>query len=92
MREADIQGIYRHRGRKQAVSGPATENDLVHRGFDIDAPGIPITALNSHLGHSVVDRAMLAFDETGPSEPSRSPPPAETRGHTGVGSMGVSCP
>ena len=40
MREAGIQGIYRRRGRKQTVSGPATEDDLVHRGFDADAPDV----------------------------------------------------
>lgn len=37
MREAGIQGIYRRRGRKNLVNA-ATEDDLVHRGFTVDAP------------------------------------------------------
>lgn len=37
MREAGIQGIYRRKGRKNLVNA-ATESDLVHRGFTVDAP------------------------------------------------------
>ena len=37
MREAGLQGIYRRRGRKNLVNA-ATEEDLVHRAFTVDAP------------------------------------------------------
>jgi len=49
MREAGIQGIYRRRGRKRAPGGPATEDDLVHRGFDVDAPDVLwVTDITEH--------------------------------------------
>jgi putative transposase len=37
MREAGIQGLYRRRTRRGST-GPATEDDLVHRQFAVDAP------------------------------------------------------
>lgn len=37
MREAGIQGLYRHRTRR-GPTGPATEDDLVHRRFGVSAP------------------------------------------------------
>lgn len=37
MRTAGIQGIYRRKGRKNLVNA-ATEDDLVHRAFTVDAP------------------------------------------------------
>ena len=37
MREAGIQGIYRRRGRRNLVN-EATEEDLVKRAFDVQAP------------------------------------------------------
>ena len=37
MRQAGIQGIYRHRGRRNLVNA-ATEEDLVRRRFDVEAP------------------------------------------------------
>lgn len=37
MREAGVQGLYRRRTRR-GPGGPATEDDLVHRRFDVDAP------------------------------------------------------
>jgi putative transposase len=37
MREAGIQGLYRRRNRRGST-GPATEDDLVHRQFAVDAP------------------------------------------------------
>ena len=49
MREAGIQGIYRRRGRKHASGGAATEDDLVHRGFDADAPDVLwVTDITEH--------------------------------------------
>jgi putative transposase len=37
MREAGIQGLYRRRNHRGST-GPATEDDLVHRQFAVDAP------------------------------------------------------
>ena len=37
MREAGIQGLYRRRTRRGST-GPATEDDLVHRQFAVDTP------------------------------------------------------
>lgn len=37
MRQAGIQGLYRRRNRR-GPTGPATEDDLVHRQFAVDAP------------------------------------------------------
>jgi putative transposase len=37
MREAGIQGLYRRRTRR-GPTGPATEDDLVHRQFTVDGP------------------------------------------------------
>lgn len=37
MREAGVQGLYR-RPTRRGPGGPATEDDLVHRRFDVDAP------------------------------------------------------
>ncbi|MGH3828371.1 MAG: IS3 family transposase [Pseudonocardiaceae bacterium] len=37
MREAGPQGLYRRRSRR-GPTGPATEDDLVHRQFTVDAP------------------------------------------------------
>jgi putative transposase len=37
MREAGIRGLYRRRTRRGSI-GPATEDDLVHRQFAVDAP------------------------------------------------------
>ncbi|WP_344247597.1 IS3 family transposase [Actinocorallia libanotica] len=49
MREAGLQGIYRRRGRKRAPGGAATEDDLVHRGFDADAPDVLwVTDITEH--------------------------------------------
>ncbi|MFI6744550.1 IS3 family transposase [Nonomuraea sp. NPDC050451] len=37
MREAGLQGVYRRKGRRNLVN-QATEEDLVQRGFDVEAP------------------------------------------------------
>lgn len=37
MREAELQGLYRRRAR-HGPTGPATEDDLVHRQFTVEAP------------------------------------------------------
>ena len=37
MREAGVQGLYRRRTRR-GPTGPATEDDLVHRQFTVTAP------------------------------------------------------
>lgn len=43
MREVDARGTYRRRGRKQAVSGPAAKDGLVHRSFGGDGPCLVVT-------------------------------------------------
>jgi putative transposase len=40
MREAGLQGVYRRRYHRDPAR-PATEDDLVHRQFTVDAPNRP---------------------------------------------------
>ena len=48
MREAGIQGIYRRRGRRNLVN-EATEEDLVERAFDVQAPDLLwVTDITEH--------------------------------------------
>ncbi|TDC57544.1 IS3 family transposase, partial [Actinomadura sp. GC306] len=48
MREAGIQGIYRRRGRRNPVNEP-TEEDLVKRAFDVQAPDLLwVTDITEH--------------------------------------------
>lgn len=48
MREAGIQGIYRRRGRRNPVNEP-TEEDLVQRAFDVEAPDrLWVTDITEH--------------------------------------------
>jgi transposase InsO family protein len=48
MREAGIQGLYRCRSRR-GPTGPATEDDLVHRQFAVDAPNrLWLTDITEH--------------------------------------------
>jgi putative transposase len=48
MREHGIQGVYRRRGRRNLVN-EATEEDLVHREFDVDAPNrLWLTDITEH--------------------------------------------
>ncbi|MFB4302533.1 IS3 family transposase [Actinomadura sp. NTSP31] len=48
MREAGIQGIYRRKGRRNPVNEP-TEEDLVQRAFDVEAPDrLWVTDITEH--------------------------------------------
>ncbi|WP_231404488.1 IS3 family transposase [Actinomadura viridis] len=48
MREAGIQGIYRRKGRRNLVNEP-TEEDLVKRAFDVQAPDVLwVTDITEH--------------------------------------------
>jgi putative transposase len=57
MREAGIQGIYRRRGRRNLVN-EATEEDLVKRAFDVQAPDMLwVTDIERH--EALTNRAVV---------------------------------
>jgi transposase InsO family protein len=69
MREAGIQGLYRRRNRRGST-GPATEDDLVHRQFAVDAPDrLWLTDITEHptaegTSDGLIARTALAVAHT----------------------------
>lgn len=60
MRQAGVQGLYRRRSRR-GPAGPATEDDLVHRQFTVDAPDrLWLTDITEHPTDGVDQRAATS--------------------------------
>lgn len=85
MREAGLQGIYRRKQRRMPV-GEATEDDLVHRHFTVEAPDrLWCTDITEHPTHEgklycpPYSMRIHAASSAGLSETSKRPNSSQTR-------------